>query len=84
MLKIFLIVFSIIFFICFFASIVPIAQYIYYRFVKKDDCSIKYYFSEYIFDNHMRHDIGINDVRVINNRKELSKLWEIEMAHDLP
>lgn len=80
----FLIITTTIVVISFFSCIVPISQYLYFHFIKKDKCSIKYYFSEYLFDNHMQYDVGLNDARVINNSHELEKLWKIEMSHDLP
>lgn len=66
------------------ASVVPASQYIYYQFIKKDQYQIKYYFSEHLFNRHMSHDIGLDDARVINNRKDLGELWEIEVKHKLP
>lgn len=84
MLKAFLIVTTIIFLFSFLACIVPMSQYIYWRFVKKDKCLIKYYFSEHLFNTHLNNGIRSDEIKVLNNRQELSKLWDEEMSHTLP
>lgn len=65
-------------------SIIPLCQYFYHRFIKRENYSLRYYFSQELFDRHLSYDVGLSDVRVINNRKEMEKLWDIEMVHMLP
>lgn len=64
------------------ACVVPIAQYLYYTYIKQDERSVRYYFSRNLFDRHLNENA--NFVSVINNRDEMKKLWEKEMAHKLP
>lgn len=71
-----------IFGIVFFTSFIPICQYLYYKFIKKEPMSLKFYFSEELFDRHMKKDIGLNNV--ISNREEMQRLWNLEMLHKLP
>ena len=66
------------------AYTVPFAQYLYARFVQKEAYSIRYYFSQELFDRHMRQDLGLNRGKVVNNREEMQKLWEQEMRHKFP
>ena len=72
-------VFSCIFATIFLASIIPICQYIYYTYICKETTKINYYFSEELFDRHLSCPI-----RMTNNRKDLGKLWEEELQHELP
>jgi hypothetical protein len=72
-------VFSCIFATIFLASIVPICQYIYYTYIRKETAKINYDFSEELFDRHLSCPVCI-----INNRKDLGKLWEEELQHELP
>lgn len=64
------------------ASVVPVAQYLYYTFIEEDNHSIRYYFSRNLFDRHLQERPNL--ARVINNRDEMGKLWEKEMAYELP
>jgi hypothetical protein len=66
----------------FLASIIPLSQYFYYTYIKKGGHSIRYYLSENLFNRHLNENP--NMVRVINNRDDMSKLWEKEIAHKLP
>ena len=65
-------------------SIVPLCQYFYNKFIKKENYSLRYYFSQELFDRHLRYDVGLSDVRMINNRKEMERLWDNELIHTLP
>jgi hypothetical protein len=69
-------------FTVFCASIIPFSQYIYHTLIEKDGRSIRYYFSESLFNRHLNENT--NMVRVINNRYEMSRLLEKEMRHKLP
>ena len=66
------------------SCIVPFAQYLYCRFVKHKQYSIRYYFAQETFDRHLKYDVGLDDTRVIHNRNEMDNLWEAELAHHLP
>ncbi len=70
--------------IVFLGSIIPLCQYLYHRFIKKENYSLRYYFSQEIFDRHLSYDVGLSDVRTINNRKGMDKLWNNETMHMLP
>ena len=72
-------IFSCIFATIFLASIIPICQYIYYTYICKETTKINYYFSDELFDRHLSCPVCI-----INNRKDLEKLWEEELQHELP
>lgn len=69
-------------FTAFCASIIPLSQYVYHTLIEKDGKSIRYYFSDNLFNRHINQNT--NMVRVINNRYEMSRLWEKEMRHKLP
>lgn len=81
---IFLYLFLFIATIVFCASIVPLCQYVYYRVKYKDEPTMHYTFSNSLFNRHMQHDIGLNDVRHVIGNSDLYRLKEIEMEHDLP
>ena len=66
------------------SSIVPFAQYLYAHFVQHEPYSLRYYFSNELFDRHMQKDLGLNVVRVINNREDMKILWEEENKYKLP
>ncbi len=72
-------IFSCILAVIFLASIIPICQYIYYTYIRKETTKINYYFSEELFDRHLDCP-----VLVTNNRKDLGKLWEEELQHEFP
>ena len=72
-------IFACIFATIFLASIVPICQYIYYTYIRKETIKINYYFSEELFDRHLGCPVFIT-----NNKKDLGKLWEEELQHKLP
>ena len=72
-------IFSCILAVILLASIIPICQYIHYTYIRKETTKINYYFSEELFDRHLGYP-----VLVINNRKDLEKLWEEELQHELP
>lgn len=69
------------------ASVVPGCQYVYYRFIKKENKILKYYFSEDLFNGHQKEEsipYSKFETRVINNREEMQKLWDDEMKYKLP
>lgn len=65
------------------ASVVPVCQYLYARFVNKETYNIRYYFSQNLFDVHInQYDVPM--CCVINNREELAEMWKKEMRYELP
>lgn len=72
--------------ICF-ASFIPICQYLYYNFIKKDSLPLRYFFSKELFERNFDEDIRLHPslmCKVINNREEMQRLWDMEMKHKLP
>ena len=67
----------------FLSSIVPVSQYLYYKFVKRGISSTHYCFSENLFNCYLNED-GCSVNSVINNRDEMEELWKKEIECSLP
>lgn len=80
--KVLLYLFAMIMIIAFVASIVPMCQYVYFRFIKRRNV---YLFPEKLYDTHFNYkNLPTPAIRVIQSRDEIAKLWEKEMKYQLP
>lgn len=72
--------------IIFVASIIPLIQYFYEKYINKETYSLRYYFSSELFECHLLEKTFLHPslmCRVLT-REKLNEMWNCEMKKTLP
>jgi hypothetical protein len=69
------------------ASVIPIFQYFYVKYVVRNSLPVTYYFSRELFDTHLTQGpirVRTSMSREIKTREELDEMWKEELQYNLP